>query len=433
MENGQYRVLVIGGGGREHALCRSLFDSDLVVEEGLFCAPGNAGTEEAAKNVPLNPKNSYDVVAFCRLERIDLVVVGPEEPLVNGLGDVLRKAGILVFGPNADGAMIEASKDWADELMKECGIPKADSRTFTEEYAAVAYLQEQYELGNSIVIKADGLAAGKGVVLPTSLADAVEAVHRMFAGQFGTAGKKVLIAERLRGRELSVLAITDGTRFVMLPEARDHKRLLDGDQGPNTGGMGAYSPVPDATEDVLLQVKDRIFAPLLLALLQRGIDYRGIIYAGVMICDDGIVRVIEFNCRFGDPETQVVLPRIGSDIVQLLVLAAEGDLSRMSPLVVDNRAAVCVVLAAEGYPNSPRRGDAIEGLSYAHRIPRTIVYHAGTIRKGDIVQTNGGRVFGITGLGRTMTSAYHAAYVAANEVLFSGRQFRTDIARDVAE
>ncbi len=429
--NRVYDILLIGSGGREHAILNALLRSDCCGM--VYCTPTNAGTNALAINVPetdLSVKDHPAVVAFCKEQDIDLVVVGPEDPLVAGLADDLRAADILVFGPGKFGAQIESSKWWAKQLMMEYGIPTATGRMFatTEIGGAIDYLRH-YTADKPQVVKADGLYGGKGVVVPASQEEAEAAVRSILGGKFGKAGDRIVIEERLTGRELSIMMLTDGKKAIFLSPARDHKRLRDGDLGPNTGGMGAYAPVPDATDAILQQVAERIATPLLKALHARGLDYRGVIYLGLMICDDGIVRVIEFNCRFGDPETQVVLPLLKSDLLTLLVQAAEGELPAEEPEMHD-AAAVCVVLASGGYGEvpKPKTGYVIRGLEEVADMEDVIAFHAGTTASEGEYLTSGGRVLGITAVRATHKEARDLAYEAAQCIVFTDMHFRTDIA-----
>ena len=400
------RVCVVGSGGREHALAHVLGrHHDVVV------TPGNPWIEGS---VPTPPEE---------LEA-DLTVIGPEAPLVDGLADRLRSAGRLVFGPGADGARLEGSKAWMKDLLVDAGVPTAGHGTFDEEVAALAYLDT---MGDLFVIKTDGLAAGKGVLVTTDRAEAVDAVRSYLSGAaFGEAGRTLVIEEGLTGPELSILAICDGSSAVALAPAQDFKRLGDGDAGPNTGGMGAYSPVPVATEAVVGSLMADAVEPTLAALRGRGIDYRGVLYCGLMFTPSG-PRVLEYNVRFGDPETQVVLPRLTSDLGGLLAAAAGG---RLGPEpTFDDGAAVAVVCASEGYPSSPRTGDRISGLDAASQVTGVSVFAAGVGADPDgALVTAGGRVFTVTGRGPTVDEARHRAYEAVAEISWPGMCHRTDIA-----
>jgi phosphoribosylamine--glycine ligase len=400
------RVCVVGSGGREHALAHVLGrHHDVVV------TPGNPGI---GGSVPTPPEEI----------EADLTVIGPEAPLVAGLADRLRSAGRLVFGPGADGARLEGSKAWMKDLLVDAGVPTAGHGTFDEEVAALAYLDT---MGDLFVIKTDGLAAGKGVLVTADRAEAVDAVRSYLSGAaFGEAGRTLVIEEGLTGPELSILAICDGSSAVALAPAQDFKRLGDGDAGPNTGGMGAYSPVPVATEAVVGSLMADAVEPTLAALRGRGIDYRGVLYCGLMFTPSG-PRVLEYNVRFGDPETQVVLPRLTSDLGGLLAAAAGG---RLGPEpTFDDGAAVAVVCASEGYPSSPRTGDRISGLDAASQVTGVSVFAAGVGADPDgALVTAGGRVFTVTGRGPTVDEARHRAYEAVAEISWPGMCHRTDIA-----
>ena len=400
------RVCVVGSGGREHALAYVLGrHHDVVV------TPGNPGIEGS---VPTPPEE---------LEA-DLTVIGPEAPLVAGLADRLRSAGRLVFGPGADGARLEGSKAWMKDVLVDAGVPTAGHGTFDDQVAALAYLDT---MGDLFVVKTDGLAAGKGVLVTTDRAEAVDAVRSYLSGDaFGDAGRTLVIEEGLTGPELSILAICDGSTAVALAPAQDFKRLGDGDDGPNTGGMGAYSPVPVATEAVVGSLMADAVEPTLAALRGRGIDYRGVLYCGLMFTPSG-PRVLEYNVRFGDPETQVVLPRLTSDLGELLAAAAGG---RLGPEpTFDDGAAVAVVCASEGYPSSPRTGDRISGLDAASQVTGVSVFAAGVGADPDgALVTAGGRVFTVTGRGPTVDEARHRAYEAVAEISWPGMCHRTDIA-----
>jgi phosphoribosylamine--glycine ligase len=405
------RVCVVGSGGREHALAHVLGRSaEVVVTPGNPGIPGSVGT----------PPTEVDA---------DLVVIGPEAPLVAGLADELRAAGRLVLGPGADGARLEGSKAWMKEVVASAGVPTARYRTFDEVGPAVEYLRT---LPGPWVVKTDGLAAGKGVLVATDLDEAIADVEAKLSGRaFGDAGRRVVIEEGMSGPELSVLAVCDGTRAVPLAPAQDFKRVGDGDTGPNTGGMGAYSPVPAADEAVVAQVMDRCIEPTLAELRRRGIDYRGVLYAGLMLTDEG-PKLVEFNVRFGDPEAQVVLPRMTSDLAALLAAAAAGDLTAAPAPTFGDEACVTVVLASEGYPGTPRTGDVIEGIEAAEATGATI-FCAGVARDeaGRLV-TAGGRVLNVVGHGPTVAAAREHAYRAADLISWPGMHRRSDIAKEVA-
>ena len=404
------RVCVVGSGGREHALAAALGRTAEVV-----VTPGNPGIPGSTRQ----PPEEVDA---------DLYVIGPEVPLVDGLADRLRSAGKLVFGPGADGARLEGSKAWMKQVLHDVGVPTAAYGTFTEVDPAVDFLRS---LPGPWVVKTDGLAAGKGVLVTDSFDEAVDDVRAKLAGTaFGEAGRRVVIEEWMDGPELSLLCVCDGRRAVPLAPAQDFKRLADGDAGPNTGGMGAYSPVPIAGPDVVGQVLDRAVGPTLAALRDRGIDYRGVLYAGLMLTSAG-PKVVEYNVRFGDPEAQAVLPRYSGDLAALLAGAAEGRLTAEPEF--DDRAAVTVVLASEGYPRRPRTGDVIDGLDKADQADDVVVFRAGVGRDdAGRWRTAGGRVLNVTGLGDDLASARDAAYAAITHISWPGMQYRSDIAREAA-
>lgn len=418
-------VLVIGSGGREHALCWALAASPTVTR--VCCAPGNAGIAEVAECVPLRVDDLDGIVAFARDRAIDLVVVGPELPLVLGLVDRLEAAGVKAFGPSAAAARLEGSKAFTKAFCKRHGIPTARFRTFGHGEAEAA---EAYVAGHPlpVVVKADGLAAGKGVVVAATRDEALEAVRAATGGAFGQAGETLVVEEFLVGEEASLFALCDGTHALEIGTAQDHKRAFDGDQGPNTGGMGAYSPAPVVTPAVHARIMREVIHPTVQGMAADGIPYTGFLYAGVMVDAQGAPKVLEFNCRLGDPETQPILMRLKSDLVDLAGHAARGTLDR-AEVEWDRRSALGVVLAAAGYPESPRRGDRIDGLDRvdASRHPDAHVFHAGTASEGDAVVTSGGRVLCVTALGDSVRQAQRAAYAAAAEIRFDGMQFRTDI------
>ncbi len=419
------KVLVVGGGGREHALCATLKKSPKV--ERLWCAPGNAGIEAVADCVPeLSTSHLDGIVAFAKTMAVDLVVVGPEAPLVAGLADLLKTAGIRCFGPDAEAAKLEGSKSFAKSLMVRNNVPTAGYRVFSdlEEARAHCAALETYP----VVVKADGLAGGKGVTICFSRDEAFRALaDAMDAKRFGVAGVTVVIEEFLRGEEVSVHAVTDGNTILLLPSAQDHKRLLDGDKGPNTGGMGAYSPAPCLTPRLLDVVIRTILIPTLHALKKEGIEFRGVLYAGLMLTRSG-PRVLEWNVRFGDPETQVILPRLKSDLAEILWAAAGGELGTVSGIEEDPRPMVGVVMASEGYPEAYRTGKEIRGLDAAGALEDTTVFHSGTRRKDGAVVTSGGRVLTVAAMGADHAEARARAYKAAAAVTWEGEQHRSDIA-----
>jgi phosphoribosylamine--glycine ligase len=420
------RVLVVGSGGREHALAWGLARSPRVTE--LVVAPGNAGIAMSARIVPeVAADDVAAVLELCERERPDLVVIGPEAPLVAGLADTLRERGFSVFGPEAAAARLEGSKAFAKELMVEAKVPTARAETFADLGAALAYVDE---LGGRAVVKADGLAAGKGVTVAADRARAEAALRQCLeGGRFGDAGARVVVEEVLEGPEVSAFALVDAHTVAPLALAQDFKRIGEGDTGPNTGGMGAYSPLPwvDAsTEDAIWMIVGETVA----ALRARGITYRGLLYTGLMLTDDG-PKVLEYNCRFGDPETEVVVPRIAGDLVDLLEATALDRLGDQKVALLDD-AAMTVVLASAGYPESSTSGVAIEGLERAEGVPGATVFHAGTARRGDTVVTAGGRVLAVTGTGATIAGARAVAYRAADQIAFDGKTYRRDIAASAA-
>ncbi|MGF1537621.1 MAG: phosphoribosylamine--glycine ligase [Elainellaceae cyanobacterium] len=416
------KIVIIGNGGREHAIAWTLAQSDRV--EALYCLPGNGGTARLPKcqNAPVGGMDFEAIAQFAQGCSADLVVVGPEAPLAAGLTDHLKARGLPVFGPTQAGAQIESSKAWAKALMAEAQIPTAVSQTFTEVEAAIAYIRAQ---GAPIVVKADGLAAGKGVTVARSVDEAIDAVGQAFGGRFGEAGQRVVIEECLQGQETSILAVTDGITIRPLLPAQDHKTIGEGDTGPNTGGMGAYAPTPVVSEAQLQQIQHQVLEPAIAALRQRGIDYRGVLYAGMMITQDG-PKVIEFNCRFGDPETQVVLPLLQTPLEDILQACVTQRLGQLPPLAWKPMASACVVMASGGYPGAYQTGYPISGLDQAAQLG-ALVFHAGTREQDDHIVSAGGRVLGVTALGKTFDEAIAQAYRAVDEIKFSGQYYRRDI------
>lgn len=413
-------ILLLGSGGREHALAKKLAESPRCGT--LYIAPGNGGTLQEGVNVALAEDDPEAVAAFAREEGIGLVVIGPEAPLVAGVADAVRAAGIACFGPGAEGAQMEGSKRFSKELMERAGIPTAAYGSFTDEEAALAYVREQ---GAPLVVKADGLAAGKGVVVATEQGQAEEAVRECFAGAFGDAGSTVVIEECLTGPECSLLAFTDGKTVRPMATAQDHKRALEGDRGPNTGGMGVYSPVPIVTDEELAVMK-QVMVDTVAELAAEGIDYRGCLYGGFMLTPEG-PKVLEFNARFGDPETQVILPRLKNDLVDVMLACAEQRLDDVE-LSWRDEWAVAVVLTSAGYPGSYEKGKVITGVEDADALDGVTVYHAGTAvtDTGELV-TSGGRVLAVTALGDTFEAARDLAYAACEKIDFEGKTLRHDI------
>lgn len=417
------KALVIGSGAREHALAWSLLQSPNIRE--VVCVPGNGGTASLAgcRNLALTPNDFEGIARFALVNNFSLVVVGPEQPLAEGITDFLTAQGLKVFGPSQAGAQIEASKAWSKNLMAEAKIPTAQAQTFHQVEAALIYVKQQ---GAPIVVKADGLAAGKGVTVAQSLEDAITAVEEAFAGKFGAAGNCVVIEEFMAGQETSVLAITDGQTIRPLLPAQDHKPIGEGDTGPNTGGMGAYAPTPVVTADLMARIQQEVLEPTIATLQRRGIDYRGVLYAGLMITPTGEPKVVEFNCRFGDPETQAVIPLLETPLDEILLACIEGRLEELPALQWKAGAAACVVVAAEGYPEEYPKGMEIFGLEEAAGND-ALVFHGGTQRKGDRIVTCGGRVLGVTGLGDTLEAAIARAYAATDKICFEHMYFRQDI------
>jgi phosphoribosylamine--glycine ligase len=416
------KVLVVGGGGREHALCWKLARSTRVDE--VICAPGNAGTASVARNVDVSASDLDGLVALAQSEQVGLVVIGPEDPLCAGLADRVRAAGIPAFGPGKDGARLEGSKLFAKEILQRHRIPTASWRRFDRAGAAKAYLEASSTW--PLVVKADGLAAGKGVFVCEDAKTACSAVDALMEEKrLGDAGSEVIIEECLVGEEVSVLAITDGTSVLVLEPAMDHKQVGEGDTGPNTGGMGVFSPVSALGRRVLRQIEQRVILPTMHALRLEDIDYRGVLYAGLMLTEQG-PRVLEFNCRFGDPETQVILPRLDGDLAEVLLAAAEGKLGEIEPPNWDPRAAVGVVVASGGYPGPYEKGMVVRGLEEAEE-DGAVVFHAGTTERGGEVITTGGRVLCVTALGEDLHAARAVAYAACERIKFPGAFYRGDI------
>ena len=417
------KILVIGSGGREHALAWRLAQSG----HEIVAAPGNPGIEAIARCVPVAVDARAALVALAVAERVDLVVVGPEGPLVAGLADELRAAGVPTFGPGADGARLEGSKAFSKQLFARHGIPTAPFAIATTVADADRAIAELTADGGQVVVKADGLAAGKGVVVAASADEARAAARDMLeARRFGDAGASVIIERRIVGREVSVLALTDGTRLEILPAAEDHKAIFDGDRGPNTGGMGTVCPAW-ASEDLLGRITREILEPTLRGLRAEAIEYRGVLYAGVMVDAGGVPWLLEYNCRFGDPETQPIMARMRGDLGAVLAGAARGAMPA-GALTWDARIAVCVVIAAAGYPGTPRTGAPIGGLDApAGGGDDAIIFHAGTARRGDAIVSAGGRVLGVTALGISVDAARARAYAVVDRIALPGKQVRTDI------
>ena len=415
------KLLVIGSGGREHALAWKLAQSPKVAT--VFVAPGNAGTapEPKLQNLPLTAHT--DLIDFCRKENVAFTIIGPEAPLAAGIVDDFRAAGLSVFGPTRAAAQLESSKDFAKAFMKRHGIPTAGYQTFDNAQQAHDYVDAK---GAPIVIKADGLAAGKGVIVAMTLAEAHAAIDDMLLGnKMGNAGARVVIEDFLQGEEASFIVMVDGENVLPMATSQDHKRLLDNDQGPNTGGMGAYSPAPVVTPEVYRRTMDEIILPTVRGMAADGCEFTGFLYAGLMIDENGAPRTIEFNCRFGDPETQPIMSRLDSDLADLVQAALDRRLDKVQA-EWNPQTAVGVVLAAAGYPDSPRKGDAVEGMEAANKIGK--VFHAGTAVSDGHTVTNGGRVLCVVGLGDDVKQAKTKAYEAVAKIHFEGMQYRKDIA-----
>lgn len=413
-------ILVIGGGGREHALVTALAASPSATK--IYCAPGNPGIARLAECVSLDILDNQVLCQFAKQQQIDLTVVGPEAPLMNGIVDAFMAQGLKIFGPSQAAAEIEGSKSFAKELMRKYNIPTAAYEVFADPIAAREYVNR---VGAPIVIKADGLAAGKGVVVAMTLIEALAAIDDMLCQQsFGQAGCRIVIEEYLTGEEATLLAFTDGYTVKPMLAAQDHKRIFDGDQGPNTGGMGAYAPAPVMTVERQELAVKTILQPVIDAMVAEGRIYKGCLYLGLMVTPAGL-KVIEFNARFGDPETQVVLPLLASDLVSVMESCIDGTLAKQE-LVWHEQAAVCVVIAAAGYPGDYSKGDKISGLDQVPAI--ATVFHAGTVEREGVVVTSGGRVLGVTGCGSTIAHAVNNAYLGVDAIKFDGMQYRRDIA-----
>ncbi len=416
------KILVVGSGGREHALAWKLRQSPHA--EQIFCAPGNAGTAEIAENVAIAASDLSALVRFAKENRVDLTVVGPDDPLAAGIVDLFAAEKLRAFGPTKSAARIESSKIFAKELMRTQKIPTAEARTFSDSSEALRYCEK---VKFPVVIKADGLALGKGVIIATDAATARSTINEMMdRGRFGDAGRCIVIEEFLRGTECSLHALVDGKNYLLLESARDHKRALDGDQGPNTGGMGAFSPANNWNSKLQSQFKAEIMQPLLRGLVLEGINFRGLLYPGLIITSEG-ARVLEFNCRFGDPETQALLPRMKSDLLPLLEATIDGTIDQCA-IEWDTRAAATVVLASAGYPGKYETGKPISGLEDAAKLEDVRIFHAGTKRDAGEIKTAGGRVLAVTALEPTVEAARARAYEAVSQIHFEKCHYRRDIA-----
>ena len=418
-------ILVVGSGGREHALCWKIRESKLV--DKLFCAPGNAGISQVAECVNLGVDKLEELAEFALANNVELTVIGPEAPLCDGIVDVFSKKGLKVFGPDKYAAQLEGSKDFAKQFMLKYNIPTAKAATFTDFESAKKYIESEYANGEtSIVIKADGLAAGKGVLVAESMNDAIEFTKGCFDGAFGKSGAKVLIEECLIGEEASILALCDGKNIVSLASSQDHKRIFDNDKGPNTGGMGAYSPAPVVSDEVMAQIQTEILDNFLKGVQSDKLNFRGLIFVGVMVTAKG-PKVLEFNVRFGDPEVQAVMRRLDSDIVDMLLKVIDGKLAECD-IKWKKEHAISVVMAAGGYPESYRKGDVISGLQDAAETG-AVVFHAGTAFKDGEIVTAGGRVLGVSALGETIQEAIDNAYKAVTKITWNDVFYRKDIAQ----
>jgi phosphoribosylamine--glycine ligase len=417
------KVLVVGGGGREHALVWKIAQSPRVTK--IYCAPGNAGISEQATLVPIKASDLNGLLEFALKEEIDLTIVGPEEPLTKGIVDLFESKGLSIFGSNQRAAKIEGSKAFAKEMMKKYCIPTASYEIFDDHKEAIAYIRRH---GTPIVVKADGLAAGKGVIVCKTVEEAIQSVERIMVDKiFGEAGNRVVVEECLVGEEASYIAFTDGKVILPMASSQDHKPIFDRDEGPNTGGMGAYSPAPVVTDQVHEKILERILRPIIQGMGEEGRPYKGVLYAGLMI-HDGHPEALEFNARFGDPETQPVLMRMKGDIIPILEACIKGNLSQYQ-IEWDSRASVCVVMTSKGYPGDYEKGKTIQGLKEVSQMKDVFVFHAGTAFKDGQMITNGGRVLGVTGLGEDIPRAIKKTYQAVKKISWDGVHYRKDIGR----
>jgi len=416
------KILVAGSGGREHALVWKIAQSKLAKK--IFCAPGNGGIFEFAECIPIKADDVSGLLDFAKKEKIDLTVVGPEAALAKGICDEFRLAGLKIFGPDKKAAQLEASKVFSKELMAKYDVPTAGFKVFDDPEAAKKYIEKH---GAPCVVKADGLAQGKGVVVAKTVEEAKQAVKAMMQDKiFGSSGEKIIVEDCLEGPEASILVLTDLKKVIFLASAQDHKRVFDADKGPNTGGMGAYSPAPVVTPELLKIISDKIINRTISGLSREGMDYRGVLYAGIMLTKDG-PKTLEFNVRFGDPETQAILPRLKSDIVEVMLAVAEGRLSVYSDLEWEPKACVCVVCASAGYPGEYQANKEIFGLRDAALLTDTVVFHAGTKKENNRILASGGRVLGVTGCGVTIKEAIGRTYQAVEKIKFEGMHYRKDI------
>ncbi len=419
------KILVVGGGGREHALCWALNKSKKVSK--IFCAPGNAGISEIAECVPIGAEDIEKLCEFAKDNKIDFTVVGPEAPLVKGIVDLFEENGLKIFGANKQGAQLEGSKVFAKEFFKKYNIPTADFKIFDNPEEAMEYAKN---INYPKVFKADGLAAGKGVIVAKDKNEGIEAVKKiMIDKKFGDAGNKLVVEDFLDGEEASFIAVLDGKTFVPFDSSQDHKPVFDDDKGPNTGGMGAYSPAPVVTEEVFRKIVDKILVPTINGLKQEGIEYKGVLYAGLMIIENE-PYVLEYNCRFGDPETQPLLVRLDYDFFDIIENAVNGTLNEIKDKIEwKDEAAVCVIMASGGYPESYKKGYEIKGLNEVKNMENVIVFHAGTKKENGKIITAGGRVLGITGLGKSIPEAIKITYDAVNKIHWTDVHFRKDIGK----
>ena len=420
------KILIIGSGGRENSIAWALAKNQSI--EQIYVCPGNGGTADFEKCINLKPKSEDDetIILECQRLQINLVIIGPEVPLANGLANKMREAGLTVFGPSKDGAQLEASKDWAKTLMIENNIPTAKYWTTHSKEEALDILQR---FNQPLVIKADGLASGKGVTVCETIEQSKEAIKEVFSGKFGAAGNKVILEERIKGPEVSLFALCDGEKLIVLPPAQDHKRLLEGDKGPNTGGMGAYAPAPLINQQDLKDLTDLILTPTLNGLIKKKIKYIGVIYAGLMLTSSG-PKVIEFNCRFGDPECQALMPLMGEEFASVLFACAQGELEKAPKLTIKNVCSACIVAATKGYPESPQKGNQININVESNSSLQ--VFHAGTvIDQFNNILTSGGRVLSVVAQGESFDKAFDLAYNNLKKINFDGMHFRKDIGYQV--
>ncbi len=417
------KVLVVGSGGREHALIWKISKSPRVKK--IYCAPGNGGISEQAVCVDIKADDLRGLVNFAKTEKIDLTVVGPEIPLTLGIVDLFKEKGLRIFGPTKAASRLEGSKVFAKNLMRKYNVPTAEYEVFSDIDKALAYVREK---NKPLVIKADGLCAGKGVYVCSNLKEQEEALRQIMQDKiFGEAGNNIMIEEMLKGEEASIIVISDGKDIVSLASSQDHKRIFDGDQGPNTGGMGAYSSAPVVTEELFAQIQEEVIVPIIKGMKAQGCPYAGVLYVGIMITDAG-PKVLEFNVRFGDPETQAILPRLKTDLAEIMLKTDEQRLNEVK-LQWDERSCICVVVASGGYPGKYEKGKLISGLDELAAEEDIVVFHAGTKRENEKILTNGGRVLGVTGLGKDILQAIEKTYAAVEKIKFDKMHYRKDIAK----